>query len=207
MKDKCLKMKEKSEVSDVVKVACIVLTFNEENSVKMCLERIKPFVDYLLVLDGGSEDKTYDIVKRYADKVVVKPFSGSFAEERNYARSLVPKNHEWLLWVDADELWDVGFLESMKTLLKANKNAVFRFPRCNLPDGKNYPDYQVRLFRNSRDIEWRRDVHEIPYYVPDDIPLDQLDREDRRAGLPVVTMDDFPIIHLPRDPKKKRSWW
>jgi len=91
-----------------MKVACVILTKDEEPRIEDCLKHIRPYVDYILVLDGESTDRTVEIAKKYADKVVVKPFSGSFAEERNYAQTLIPKDFGWILWVDADELFDVG---------------------------------------------------------------------------------------------------
>ena len=195
---------------DEIKVAAVILTKDEEPRIEECLRHIRPYVDYILVVDGGSKDKTAEIAEKYADKVVVKEFSGSFAEERNYARTLVPKDCLWILWVDADERFDKGFLENMKVQIEeAEKGHIvcFRFPRINLPDGRDYPDYQVRLFRNSRDILWKGDVHEVPYLVKENVRLDQIDSAERRRRLGVATMDWFPILHLPRRKDIRRKWW
>ena len=194
-----------------MKVACVVLTLNEEPRIRECLKHLRPYFDYLLVLDGGSSDKTVEMATKHADLVEMRPFSGSFAEEKNYARTLVPKDYEWILWCDADERFDKGFLRNIKENLEfAEKydQVCFRFPRINLPDGKNWPDYQVRLIRNSRDIEWRGKVHEVPYYKPEDIPLDELDQEERgERVLGVSTVDRYPILHLPRREDERREWW
>lgn len=149
------------------------------------------------------------MARKYADRVEVKEFSGSFAEERNYARSLVPKDCGWLLHVDADEIFDPAFLKAIREIVEEAERehiVCFRFPRCNLPDGKDYPDYQVRLFRNSRDIHWRGETHEIPYLVNENLPLDQVDR-DERGRLGVATMDKCPIVHLSRRKDVRRPWW
>jgi len=193
-----------------LKVACVVLTLNEEPRIEGCLKHLRPHVDYLLVLDGVSSDRTVKIATKYADQVETKPFSGSFAEERNYARTLVPKDCRWILWCDADERFDPGFLRDIKKHLKFTEKhygVCWRFPRVNLPDGKDWPDYQVRLMRNSRDIEWKGATHEVPYYKPEDIPLDQLDQEDRKKKLSVITLKENPILHLPRRKDEKREWW
>ena len=193
-----------------LKVACIVLTRNEEPRIEGCLKHIRPYVDYLLVVDGESTDETVKIAKEYVDRVEVRPFSGSFAEEKNKARTLVPKDCEWILWCDADERLDNGFLRHIKENLEyAEKihQVCFRFPRVNLPDGRDWPDYQVRLIKNSRDIEWRGKVHEVPYFKPEDIPLDELDQEKRERKLGISTVDGFPILHLPRREDERREWW
>jgi len=193
-----------------LKVACIVLTRNEEPRIEGCLKHLRPYVDFLLVVDGESTDETVKIATEYADRVEVRPFSGSFAEEKNYARTLVPKDCGWILWCDADERFDGGFLREIKENLEDaenHKQVCFRFPRINLPDGKDWPDFQIRLMRNSRDIEWRGDVHEVAYLIPEDAPLDQLDQDERVKKLGVATAYGFPILHLPRREDERREWW
>jgi len=193
-----------------MRLACIVLTKDEEERIEECLKHIRPYVDYLLVLDGESKDQTIEIAKKYANRVYIKPYSGSFAEEKNNARKLVPKDCLWILWVDADERFDPGFLKRMKRDIEADKRIVcIRFPRINLLDAKNWPDYQVRLTRNSRDIEWRGKVHERLYYKPDNTPLDHLDDESRplEKRMSIPTAWSYPIIHLPRRQDLKRPWW
>ncbi len=65
----------------------------------------------------------------------------------------------------------------------------------NLPDGKDYPDFQVRLFKNSRDIEWRGTVHEVPYLKTENVPLDEVDQAKRIKRLGVGSAENCPILH------------
>lgn len=192
-----------------MQVASVILTKDEEARIEGCLLALRPCTDYILVLDGVSEDGTVKIAEKHADKVVTRPFSGSFAEEKNYARTLVPKSCSWILWVDADERFDPGFLKNIKAHTEAQKGhgICFRFARINLPNSRNYPDYQVRLFMNSRDIQWKGDLHEIPYYIPENVPLDSLDDLKREFKLFVITVNEYPIIHLPRRKDLDRIWW
>lgn len=195
----------------MVKIACIMLTLNEQPRIENSLKWVSPYVDYFLVIDGESTDGTIEEAKRYADNVIIRRFSGSFAEEKNYARTLVPTDHRWILWIDADEIWDVGFLKSMRRLIEnAEKRGAtaYRFPRINLPNPeKSFPDYQTRLFQNSKDILWKEKVHEVPWLITENIPLDQADNKKRKAIIPISTMDDYPIIHLPRRKDLQRPWW
>jgi glycosyltransferase involved in cell wall biosynthesis len=186
------------------------LSLNEEANIERVLKQFRPLVAFELVLDGGSTDRTVELAKTIADKVEYHAFSGSFATEKNYARTLVPKECSWILWTDADEIWDEGFLRNLQGRLEqANKDhvACFRFARINLPGGINYPDYQARLFLNSRDILWKGDFHEIPYLIKENIPLDHADEEMRQTKLGVCTINEYPIIHLRRRTDLSRIWW
>ena len=196
--------------SSRIEVGCVLLTLNEQTRIEPSLNQFKKYVDYILVLDGESTDRTVEIARKIADRVEVHKFSGSFAEEKNYARTLVSKSCRWILWADADEIWDEGFLAGLQdNLQNAEKDhvACFRFARINLPDARNYPDYQVRLFLNSRDILWRGQLHEIPYLVNENIPLDSADKNERTTKLGVCTIDKYPLIHLPRRKDLSRIWW
>lgn len=193
-----------------VKIAAIILTLNEEERIRDCLLSIRQYVDYILVFDGESNDQTVKVAKEYADQVCSVRFSGSFAVEKNQARKLVPQEYKWILWLDADERFDKGFIKKIKYHIAAaetGEGICFRFPRINLSKPNSWPDYQVRLFRNSRDIEWKGEIHEVPYYVPENVPVDTLDNDKRELKMFVYTANDFPILHLPRRSDLKRIWW
>jgi len=195
----------------MVKVACVLLTLNEEADIEECLRHLRPYVDYMLVLDAESSDATVDIAKRVADAVVVKKSSGSFSIDKNYAWSLIPADCDWVLWADPDEKWDWDFLNNIKNkVLEAGKSGVyaFRFPRVNLPDCKDWPDYQLRFVKNDPSkFEWRGNVDEVLWWKTQNVPLDQADREDLKERLGVGEASDHPIVHLKRLEDKRRKWW
>lgn len=208
-----------------MKVAAIVLSLNEESRIEICLKQLRPNVDYIYVLDGGSSDKTVEIAKNYADKVEVKPFSGSFAEERNYAEDQIPIGYEWILHIDPDEEFPPDVLKNLRVMVGSVGPLVdaFRLPRIDLvtpeeaeylnksgplgrsrlsasPHGlcKDYPDFQVRLIRRGRTI-WKEKIHEVPCHPEKGVPIDII-------GV-IVTLEQYPIVHLARRTDDKRSWW
>jgi len=192
------------------KVAVIVLTLNEEPNIRRCLGQFLGYVDFILVLDGGSMDKTVEIAKEWADEVFVKPFSGSFAQEKNFAWTLIPRSCSWVLWSDADERWDPDFLENMKAKIsEATEKGVvcFSFPRINRPDRKNFPDYQIRFVKNSEDFEWRGKTHEVLWWKSENIPLDHADATSRERRVGIGKQDRHPITHLERRGNLRREWW
>jgi len=207
----------------MVQVAGIVLTLNEEPRIEECLKHLKPHVDYLLVLDGGSTDKTIEIAQQYADKVEAKPFSGSFADERNYAVSLVPFWCDYVLFCDADERFPEEFLKNMKEIIERKNADSYRFPRVSLVTEeeaktlapsrlsnsqygmcKDYPDRQIRLIRRNA-VAWEGRIDEIPYTL-----TGSAQPVDRVSCITFGEESIFPtytIIHLPRRRDIKREWW
>jgi len=181
-----------------LKVACIVLTLNEEPRIEHCLLRLRKYLDYILVFDDGSTDRTVEIASKYADKVIEGQKFEGFDKKKNYAWSMLPDGFDWVLFSDVDEVWDPVFLQEMKEIIKENDVQSFKFPRINLPDGKNYPDYQTRLLRNDGDIIWMGKVHEVPWSVSKEKPIDQVS---------VSILMNYPIVHLSRRTDIKRPWW
>jgi len=172
-------------------VAAIVLTLNEKPRIEECLSHLKPYVDFLVVLDGNSTDGTIEMAQKYADEVEVKPFSGSFADERNYAMSLIPFWCDYVLFCDADERFPEDFLKNMKGIIERKNADSYRFPRISLvteeevktldpsrltnsPHGlcKDYPDRQVRLIKRNA-VAWKGKTDEVPYALDESTTLDE----------------------------------
>jgi len=189
-----------------------MLTLNEEPRLEGWLKHHKPHLDWLYVVDGGSTDKTQDILKAHEVEFDVDK-SKNIGDVKNAAWNKLPKDIDWVMFLDADEKFDGGFLERMKIQIsEAEKKGVkmFRFPRVNLPDGKNWPDYQVRLVKNDPNFRWHGEVHEIMMYKimrGDEefyIKADQLD-VDTDIGVSTVLI--APIVHLERRKDIRRNWW
>jgi len=190
-------------LSEWIKIAAVVLTLDEEPNIKDCLKQLKPFVDHIVVVDGGSKDKTVEIARKYAHTVRVRERVGSIADERNYGWSLVPPETKWVLFVDADERFNLNFLRGMRELLSRIDALAFRFPRANLPKLVRYPDWQVRLLKNDGQLEWRRwagSLHDVPYSKELNVPVD-------RCGTACLTLIEYPIYHMLRREELNREWW
>lgn len=183
----------------MVEVTLCILTYNEVAFIERCIKHHKPYVDYIVAVDGGSNDGTLEILTKFADKVMVeKEVKNDFAYLRNLLQELAPS--DWCLHVDADELFNIRFLKQMKNIIMENKVLCFRFPRINVD--QTYPqyepgDWQVRLI-NKRFGVWVRPVHEIVWDKYGDRPLDQGGR------FYVKSLTNYPIIHLQR-PKQIRE--
>lgn len=136
-------------VVELSSVATLVLTYNEEDNIKDCLESIN-WVDEIVVVDSYSEDKTVAIAQEYTDKIFRRKFD-NFAAQRNYGLGQIKS--EWVLVVDADERVTPELKEEIQQELKNPRAEGYKIPRRNYFLGKWikycgwYPDYTLRLFR------------------------------------------------------------
>ena len=83
------------------KFSIIILTYNEEDTLKSCLDAIK-WCDDVVVIDSFSNDKTCLIAEESGARVFQNKFK-DFAQQRNFANDTVDFKHEWVFHLDADE--------------------------------------------------------------------------------------------------------
>jgi len=83
------------------KLSLVMIVKDEQDMLGPCLESVKDVVDEMIIVDTGSTDDTVKIAESYGAKVIVFPWTGSFAEARNV--SLDHATGDWVLHLDADE--------------------------------------------------------------------------------------------------------
>jgi len=182
--------------------AAIVLV-KEEPSIVLTVHRLKYFFDQIVLVLDVEKDPTIEPIRKLMEKIhnikIVHSTSDIFSELRNLGDQAAG-NYTWHLHVDCDEKFDRKFLIRKEMICRVKKSTSFRFPRINLPDKKNYPDYQVRLFKYENDdsILWKNARHEILWHAKKNKKLDKID---------CTTLDQYPIIHDERRKEIKRDWW
>jgi len=147
-----------------MKLVCQLRVKNEEKNIRRCLDNLL-FVNHFCIVDNGSTDKTLEILKEYKNVTIEKTEGLHDGKDKKLALEMVKKlNPEWILWMDADEVFE----EKAKTeLIKLLNNKVsgfcFRiFPFVNSKKyyriDRNWKQFsengQVRLFRNQSKIYW-----------------------------------------------------
>lgn len=117
---------------------------------------------------------------RFPDTTVVTeyPLNGDFATFKNHIQNFC--NQRWIFNIDADEVPSENLLHGIHEILKMNEEVeVFILPRWNTVDGItdehitkwgwrvdelgriNWPDWQMRIWRNTPSIHWVNKVHEV----------------------------------------------
>lgn len=144
-------------------LSVIVITKNEQDNIKDCLESAK-WADEIIVVDSGSTDKTEEICRESTDNFYVKDWPG-FGIQKQRALSLA--SHEWVLSIDADERITPQLKNEIIDKITQDSNVNgYLIPRLSNYLGKNirhsgwYPDYTLRLVKRQESHFTEDIIHE-----------------------------------------------
>ncbi len=154
-------------------IGLLSIMLNEQGHVPGWLESIRRFpdtFDRILVVDGGSEDGTPDLLRAAGIPVVSRKFENHFADQRNFGCEQL--GTDWILELDADEFGSSPLLGGLRDIIRDAEVArmdCIGLPRLNFIDGllvagpewsqgAAHLDYQYRLHRKV--CRWRGPVHE-----------------------------------------------
>ena len=154
-----------------MKISAIIITLNEENKIRPCLESLRNIADEIVVVDSLSTDSTKAICEEYGVRFIEQKWLG-YSEQKNLANNLA--SYDWILSIDADEVLSE---ELKKSILRVKENDIpdnhiFSFNRLNNYCGKwihhsgLYPDKKIRIW--NRNIgKWEGYIHEIIKFSTD----------------------------------------
>lgn len=154
---------------------------NEAHCVEHMLGSVVEHVEEIVaVVDWATTDRTAEILQDFGARVYYAGFT-NFGNVRTLAAHLA--RSPWVLMLDGDETLEGP--ELIHGLIRSGKSKAYAFPRKRWLDLEMerqteihaYPDWQVRLFRNSEDYIWKRELHEYFH------------------GTSVHHVEDGPVIH------------
>jgi hypothetical protein len=129
--------------------ACMIVQ-DEEDCIERALNSINDYVDEIIVVDGGSIDRTRELVLRYPKaKLFDIPFEKNFALQYNNA--IERASGDWILTLDADEYYNDYVGQNLLRLTQGDFD-VYDFGDKTFIDGclvnlfELY--YHPRFFRN-----------------------------------------------------------
>lgn len=138
----------------VTPVSAVIIACNEEKKLPAALASVA-FCDEVVVVDGGSGDRTREIAEAAGARVVVNTPWPGFVAQRNFAVGTA--RHDWILAIDADERVTPELQAEIQALRGAGfSQAGYRIPRVAFYLGRWiratdwYPDPQLRLFDRRR---------------------------------------------------------
>lgn len=116
-----------------MKIVAAMIVRDEDDIIGETITEILKYTSDIVVLDGGSVDRTIDIIRSFPEVRLTQVFSGSnwdHAGERelllNLARDL---SADWVITVDADEIYHTDPIEAIEIAEKERATII----RCNIP--------------------------------------------------------------------------
>ena len=156
-----------NEADELNKLLDILLThIDSEDEIVICVDGNDDDVQF--ILDRYEHHERITMYRRKLDK--------DFAAQKN---SVIENcKGDYIFHLDADEYPHEILLYQIKQVLETNDVDLVWIPRVNTVEGItnehcvkwgwrvndkgwiNYPDYQARVFKRSKDIRWIKPVHE-----------------------------------------------
>jgi glycosyltransferase involved in cell wall biosynthesis len=134
-------------------VSAVVLTKNEEQRIRRCLDSLKEWVDEIVIVDDESTDGTAKIAaQEYGAKVIIRPLNNNFDLQRN--AGIDACSYGWVLQMDADEeiprltaqaIWDTLVREEHDAFEILRQDCVWDTPLKHVGGC-----YQLKLFRKAK---------------------------------------------------------
>jgi glycosyltransferase involved in cell wall biosynthesis len=150
-----------------------ILAYNEEIQLERCIRSVDWADEIVVVVDDKSRDGTEAVAQRLATRVERRAYAGDVAQKR-FCTSLA--TNDWVFVIDPDEVVSEELGDSIRRCLKLREEgqcetgadsapvayqlnrATFHLGRW-IRHGDFYPDWKLRLFRQSRATWVGRDPH------------------------------------------------
>lgn len=129
-----------------------------------CLASVVDHVDGIFITQAGPKTnaEVSRVARAYNATESFFKWNNSFADARNYNFAQVPKEYDYIFWLDADDI--VRNPEKLKPTIEANKSVdtfslwyLYAFDEWDNPVVVHH---KTRVLRNDGCVEWVGDLHE-----------------------------------------------
>jgi cellulose synthase/poly-beta-1,6-N-acetylglucosamine synthase-like glycosyltransferase len=167
------------QCEDRSKVCAFIVAQNDEVTLGQCLSRVAPFVDQIIVVDNGSQDRTSVIAREYGAEVCVR---GPFEElELSQNTALRRVKADWILSLFPSELVSEIAIERIRScivsappeVLALGVHVAREVDSCNL---ELLPS-ELRVFRRIPELAFEPGQNE--------------------RHIPVIKRTNFQVIQIP----------
>lgn len=141
---------------------CMIVK-NEENNLQECLDRVKAYVDEMIIVDTGSSDRTKSIARSFTDKVFDFKWCDDFSAARNF--SIEQASNDWVLILDGDEFITEFSVEAIKEFTQKEENAgrvgrIIRINRLETEFGEQKHSERINRIFNKNYFCYSGIIHE-----------------------------------------------
>ena len=145
-----------------LKLVAMMLTYNDEGRyLKRGLDDLSQYVDEIVILDGGSTDKTVEICRGYPKVIMhqtAKPMifgvDNEFLIREEMYHHALERKPDWVLVIDSDQMMEARFKDVIRDLMAAQHD-WYSFCLCDMwsetqyrVDGSWSPNSTSRAWRH-----------------------------------------------------------
>ena len=170
-----------------MKISYTITVCNEVKEIERLLTFLfehKRKQDQVVVqMDTTASEEVWRLCERFESKpsnefrLISHDLNKNFAAHKNHLNKNCDGN--WIFAVDADEIPNEYLIEALPFILESNADVeAYWVPRVNTVAGiteehiakwgwrvdesgwVNFPDWQMRIYQNTNDIYWIKEVHE-----------------------------------------------
>lgn len=171
---------------------CMIVRDNE-TIIHDALSSIQPWVDEMIVVDTGSQDRTVELAEALGAQVYHFPWCDDFSAARN--ESLKYASGDWIFWMDSDDIINEEQGRNLRELVNSTHqdNILGYVMQVHCPSKSLNGGHQditvvdhIKLFRNRPNLQFEHRIHE------------QIIPAIRRANGEVAWTDIF-VVHAGSD--------
>jgi glycosyltransferase involved in cell wall biosynthesis len=100
-----------------IPVSAIIVAKNEEANIGRCLEALSGF-DEIVIVDSNSQDATVKIARDKGARIFPFYWNGRYPKKRQWALENIDISHDWVFFVDADEVVTQKLSKSIKRIFE-----------------------------------------------------------------------------------------
>jgi len=198
---------------------CLIVKPSDAEAIVLdrCLRSAAPYVDGVFITQAGPKPnaKVSAIIKRHKAIESFYEWDYSFANARNYNFSQVPKDYDYIFWLDADDIIRGG--DKLRATIENNQDVdVFSLWYLYAFDEWDNPivvHHKTRIVRNDGGVRWAGDIHEdfaenrqVTRKHVEGIEVLHLTNPDRLEDSKVRNAA-VAEVHKERNPDDPRSFW
>ncbi|MBT7615678.1 MAG: glycosyltransferase family 2 protein [Calditrichaeota bacterium] len=137
-----------------MKISVAMIAHNEEKNISAALKSVE-WADQIVVIDCESSDGTRAVAEDAGADIFIRPNNPNLNINKNI--SIDKSTGDWILILDTDEVITYDLAGCIRHAINDDSDiSAYKFPRQNFVLGKwtkfgsQYPDYQLRLFKQGK---------------------------------------------------------
>jgi glycosyltransferase involved in cell wall biosynthesis len=104
-----------------MKLSLCLAVYNEEKNLHYPLDSAIDLVDEVVIVDGGSNDRTIEVAKSYGKKIRIINTDNPVMFHKNKQKAIEAARGEWILQLDADEELTEELKEEIRDIIGYNQ--------------------------------------------------------------------------------------